>query len=312
MAIIIIITTEIYESLQVCGHIHDEAKSSPSAFPRGKSSTPPRFAEQVEFLLCENLELVGGASLIAAGSSAFSLASSWNDNEKKIHAQTGETRTKEGHRTRIRDEDSSEGGHAWKGTGSARQSREGRSRGSGPSVGRQDVLQFPGSYKSLSDNGVSSWRWVLASVPTEFYQLTAEALIRFQARGQSNTEWTIAGDMMTLLMKKDTLSEECTQFYISETALAIDSIHKLGFIHRYVRPTPFLMKSLSKFITAERRRESWIKVLSKALETHTFSRMFSRASLSFFDHLSIEKIESRIIVIYILVQSRTYVHVYLY
>ena len=42
----------------------------------------------------------------------------------------------------------------------------------------------------------------------------------------------IAGDMMTLLMKKDTLSEECTQFYIAETALAIDSIHKLGFIHR--------------------------------------------------------------------------------
>jgi serine/threonine protein kinase len=40
------------------------------------------------------------------------------------------------------------------------------------------------------------------------------------------------GDMMTLLMKKDTLSEECTQFYIAETALAIDSIHKLGFIHR--------------------------------------------------------------------------------
>ena len=40
------------------------------------------------------------------------------------------------------------------------------------------------------------------------------------------------GDMMTLLMKKDTLSEECTQFYIAETALAIESIHKLGFIHR--------------------------------------------------------------------------------
>jgi serine/threonine kinase 38 len=38
---------------------------------------------------------------------------------------------------------------------------------------------------------------------------------------------------MTLLMKKDTLSEEATQFYIAETAIAIDSIHKLGFIHRY-------------------------------------------------------------------------------
>ena len=42
----------------------------------------------------------------------------------------------------------------------------------------------------------------------------------------------ISGDMMTLLMKKDTLSEEATQFYIAETALAIESIHKLGFIHR--------------------------------------------------------------------------------
>ena len=37
---------------------------------------------------------------------------------------------------------------------------------------------------------------------------------------------------MTLLMKKDTLSEEAAQFYMAETALAIESIHKLGFIHR--------------------------------------------------------------------------------
>ena len=43
---------------------------------------------------------------------------------------------------------------------------------------------------------------------------------------------SFSGDMMTLLMKKDTLSEEATQFYIAETALAIESIHKLGFIHR--------------------------------------------------------------------------------
>ena len=42
------------------------------------------------------------------------------------------------------------------------------------------------------------------------------------------------GDVMTLLMKKDTLSEEATQFYIAETALAIESIHQLGFIHRLV------------------------------------------------------------------------------
>ena len=78
-------------------------------------------------------------------------------------------------------------------------------------------------------------------------------------------EFLPGGDLMTLLMKKvveisymivyctvlilkiekailtckdnnddtqDTLTEEAAQFYISETALAIQSIHALGFIHR--------------------------------------------------------------------------------
>lgn len=40
------------------------------------------------------------------------------------------------------------------------------------------------------------------------------------------------GDLMTMLMKKDTFTDDQTQFYIAESVLAINSIHQVGFIHR--------------------------------------------------------------------------------
>lgn len=47
-------------------------------------------------------------------------------------------------------------------------------------------------------------------------------------------EYLPGGDMMTLLMRKDTLTEDEARFYVGETVLAIESIHKHNYIHRFV------------------------------------------------------------------------------
>ena len=49
-------------------------------------------------------------------------------------------------------------------------------------------------------------------------------------------EFLPGGDLMTMLMKYDVFSEDVTRFYMAECILAIEAVHDLGYIHRYVSP----------------------------------------------------------------------------
>lgn len=49
-------------------------------------------------------------------------------------------------------------------------------------------------------------------------------------------EYLPGGDLMGLLIKKDTFSEAETKIYIAELTLAIASVHALGYVHRDLKP----------------------------------------------------------------------------
>ena len=54
-------------------------------------------------------------------------------------------------------------------------------------------------------------------------------------------EYLGGGDLMTLLIRKNILSEAESRFYIAECILAIESIHKMNYIHRDIKPDNILI-----------------------------------------------------------------------
>ena len=54
-------------------------------------------------------------------------------------------------------------------------------------------------------------------------------------------EFLPGGDLMSMLIKEDTFSENVTKFFMAEAAHAISAVHALGFIHRDIKPDNMLI-----------------------------------------------------------------------
>ncbi|KAF2077160.1 hypothetical protein CYY_001545 [Polysphondylium violaceum] len=54
-------------------------------------------------------------------------------------------------------------------------------------------------------------------------------------------EYHCGGDFRALLNNLETLNDDMAQFYIAEMILAIESLHKLGYIHRDLKPSNFVL-----------------------------------------------------------------------
>ncbi|KAG8410452.1 Serine/threonine-protein kinase, variant 2 [Metarhizium acridum] len=54
-------------------------------------------------------------------------------------------------------------------------------------------------------------------------------------------EFLPGGDLISMLIKYEVFSEDITRFYMAECILAIEAVHKLGYIHRDIKPDNILL-----------------------------------------------------------------------
>ncbi|KAL5008245.1 hypothetical protein ScPMuIL_013826 [Solemya velum] len=65
-------------------------------------------------------------------------------------------------------------------------------------------------------------------------------------------DYYCGGDLLTLLSKfEDRLPEEMAKFYIAEIVLAIDSLHKLKYVHRDIKPDNVLLDQNGHIVLAD-------------------------------------------------------------
>lgn len=85
---------------------------------------------------------------------------------------------------------------------------------------KKDQLAHVRAERDILANADSPW---LVKLHTSFQDSTFLYMLM---------EFLPGGDLMTMLIKYEIFSEDITRFYMAEITLAIEAVHKLGFIHR--------------------------------------------------------------------------------
>jgi len=120
--------------------------------------------------------------------------------------------------------------------------------------------------KSKQINHIKAEREILASAKDNW-------IVQMNFSFQDQTylylvmEYCGGGDLMSILMREDILSEPMTKFYMAECAAAINSVHKLDYVHRDLKPDNILIDSqghiklsdfgLSKKLTKNNQGDSY-------------------------------------------------------
>jgi serine/threonine protein kinase len=70
-------------------------------------------------------------------------------------------------------------------------------------------------------------------------------------------EYVPGGDFRTLLNNSGVLKEVHARFYMSEMFVAVNELHKLGYIHRDIKPEASLSGTLPAQVTHKHCRTFW-------------------------------------------------------